>query len=391
MINIDINSCTGCQACRIVCPKQAIEMQESKEGHIYPFVNTDLCIECNKCLKVCPEVNKVKRHEVPNEATAIWIKDKYNRKYSTSGGAAYLIAKKIIKQGGYFCGVVYNNGGAEHRICNNIEELHLFQGSKYTHSNVKNVYKDVQALLKDDNKVLFSGTACQIAALYKYLNKEYENLYTIDILCHGVPSLRILREHIDVIEKKENKRITHIRFRDKRPDQLHSCMNYTFSDNTNLIVPFGKDVYFRCFVENYALRPNCFSCQYANSNRIADITLADFWGYSPKKIKYLDCHKGVSLFLTNTNKGQQLLDMIQHECVIDKKNIREAQSCNRNLILPQEKPSDYDIFWERYLKGETLDELSPSFFPTSNNQISTWKLKLKSVIKIFLIKLHIKN
>lgn len=391
MINNDINNCTGCQVCRIVCPKQAIEMCESKEGHIYPLVNTDLCIECNKCVKVCPEINKVKRHETPKEATAIWIKDRSNRKHSTSGGAAYLIAKKIIEQGGYYCGVVYNNGGAEHRICNNIEELPLFQGSKYIHSNVKEVYKDIQALLKDERTVLFSGTACQIAALYKYLNKEYDNLYTIDILCHGVPSLRILRDHINDIERKESKKITNIRFREKQPDQLHSCMKYAFNDNSSLTVPVGMDVYFRCFVENYALRPNCFSCQYANSNRIADITLADFWGYSPKAFKYIDCKKGVSLLLTNNDKGQKLLKIIQDDCIIDKRPIQEAQSCNRNLIQPQEKPTDYDIFWRRYLKGESLTTLSKDYFPTSKNNIKSWKLTLKSIVKIILINLHIKH
>lgn len=391
MINYDIISCTGCQACRIACPKQAIEMRESNEGHIYPYINTDLCIECNKCVKVCPAIEDVAHYDVPKVATAIWIKDKKNRKYSTSGGIAYLIAKKIIERGGYYCGVVYCNGGAEHKMCSEIKELPAFQGSKYTHSNVKDVYKETKALLNEGKEVLFSGTACQIAALYKYLNKKYENLYTIDILCHGVPSLRILREHIEKTEKANNKKIDCIRFREKRPDQLHSNMNYIFTDKSNLLVPVGNDTYFRCFVENYALRPNCFSCKYANSNRIADITLADFWGYSPKAFKFMDCKKGVSLFLSNTAKGETLLNLIKDECIVDKRSIKEAQSCNRNLVQPQPKPKNYDIFWQRYLNGENLDTLSKEYFPHKENDIKSWLLTINSIIKIILIKMHVKH
>ena len=151
------------------------------------------------------------------------------------------------------------------------------------------------------------------------------------------------------------------------------------------------DTYFRCFVENYALRPNCFSCQYANSNRIADITLADFWGYSPKAFKFLDCKNGVSLLLMNSPKGEKLFELVQDFCIVDKRSISEAQSCNRNLIQPQEKPIDYDEFWNRYLGGESLDTLSLNYFPRKENDIKSWKLTLKSIVKIILIKLHVKK
>ena len=196
-----IEHCTGCQACRVACPKNAITMQENEKGNIYPVVNEQQCINCNKCANVCPELSPLTFNAKQEKVYAMWVNNTKNRKCSTSGGASYIMAKTIIERGGYLCGAIYNDGGAEHRICNNIDELYRFQGSKYVHSNVKDVYKEVEMLLKNGKEVLFTGTPCQVAALRSYLIKEYDTLYCIDIVCRGVPNKKVLGNRIKAIEK----------------------------------------------------------------------------------------------------------------------------------------------------------------------------------------------
>ena len=301
-----IEHCTGCQACRVACPTNAITMQENEKGNIYPVVDEQKCINCNKCARICPELTPVKLHNKQEKVLAIWVNQPKKRKYSTSGGASFIMAKTIIERGGYFCGAVYWDGGAEHRICNSVDELYRFQGSKYVHSDVKDVYKEIEALLKDGKEVLFTGTPCQTAALRSYLRKEYDTLYCVDIVCHGVPNKKVLSGRIKTIEQSHGKKVIDIRFRDKQPDQYNTCMKYTFEDGTSYKCSEFEDAYIRSFESGYILRDNCFNCTYKKSERCSDITIADFWGYAPRKLKFNSYCKGTSLMIINSEKGNKL-------------------------------------------------------------------------------------
>lgn len=380
-----IEHCTGCQACRVVCPKNAITMQENEKGNIYPVVDEQKCINCNKCARICPELLPVKLHNKQEKVLAIWINESKERKYSTSGGASYIMAKNIIERGGYFCGVLYNNGGAEHRISNNVDELYRFQGSKYVHSNVKDVYKEIEVLLKDDKEVLFTGTPCQVAALRSYLRKEYDTLYCVDIVCHGVPNKKILGDRIKTIEQEHGKKVIGIRFRDKQPDQHNTYMKYTFEDGSSLSNSYSSDPYSRSFVLNYILRDNCFSCRYSRAERCSDITIADFWGYAPQKLNFHSYRKGTSLMIVNSEKGSRLFNEIKRFCTYDdSRDLDYAVKGNHNLKAPQIRPHDYDKFWERYLHGETLDELQNDFYPSIKYPQRTTIQKIKYYIKLTL-------
>ncbi|MBQ5616217.1 MAG: Coenzyme F420 hydrogenase/dehydrogenase, beta subunit C-terminal domain, partial [Bacteroidaceae bacterium] len=377
--------CTGCQACRVACPTNAITMQENEKGNIYPVVDEQQCINCNKCARICPELTPVELHHKQDKVLAMWVNQSNKRKYSTSGGVSYILAKTIIERGGYFCGAVYNDGGAEHCICSNIDELHHFQGSKYVHSNVKEVYKEIEVLLKDSNEVLFTGTPCQIAALRSYLRKEYDKLYCVDIVCHGVPNKKVLGNRIKAIEKVHGKKVIDIRFRDKQPDQHNTYMKYTFNDSTSLSNKFSEDPYSRSFVLNYTLRDNCFNCRYSRAERCSDITIADFWLYNPRKLKYHSYRKGTSLVIVNSAKGNNLLLEIKKYCTIDNsRNFKYALRGNHNLKAPQIKPNDYNLFWERYLNGETLEDLQKDFYPSVKVPQWTVKQKIKYYIKLTL-------
>ena len=391
-----IEHCTGCQACRVACPTNAIIMQENEKGNIYPVVDEQLCISCNKCARICPELSPVNLHDKHDNVLAIWVNNPKKRKYSTSGGASFIMAKTIIERGGYFCGAIYNDGGAEHSICDNIDELYRFQGSKYVHSNVKDVYKEVEILLKDGKEILFTGTPCQVAALRSFLRKEYDKLYCVDIVCHGVPNRKVLGSRIKHIEQIHGKKIVNIRFRDKQPNQHNTCMKYTFEDGTSHYCSEFTDAYFRSFDWNYTLRLNCFNCKYSRAERCSDITIADFWGYAPEKLKFHSYRKGTSLMIVNSEKGKKLFNEIKKFCTIDdSRDFDYAVKGNRNLKAPQIKPNDYDLFWERYLHGETLEDLQKDFYPPiqkkKRSQIARIKQFIALLLPDFIVKRLIKK
>lgn len=377
--------CTGCQACKQVCPTAAISFTEDDYGHIYPKIDKNICIDCNKCNRICPSVHPIKLHPAADSAIACWIKDSEKRKDSTSGGLSYGISKRFVEEGGIFVGVYWDNNinNAAHNLTDSIEGLNLFQGSKYSHSDVQNIYHEIKDLLKMDRKVLFSGTPCQIAGLKAYLNNDYDNLFTIGLVCHGVPSRRVLRDRLVSIEHEFGYKVTDYKSRVKTPDQYRSSSQYTLQNGKKIRFSVFKDLYFRFFVTNYGLRPNCFRCQYARSERIEDLTVADFWGYQPYSLKFRSYLKGTSEVLINTPKGKMLFDMVKKDLIYDIRPIQDAQSCNRNLNTPQEKPKDYNEFWDRYLAGETLADLSPIYFPMIDYKFSPLS-RFKTYIKMIL-------
>ena len=371
--------CTACQACKAACPVHAINMKEDERGFVYPITDESICIDCGKCQKVCPALNEREDFNLPLMTYAGWIKDCDNRYYSTSGGASYALSKMIVEEGGVFCGCRWNEDHAEHTFAETIAELRQFQGSKYAYSHVGECYNRIKDYLKQGRKVLFVGTGCQVAGLKSYLQQSFGNLITADLLCHGIPSQRALRDRIAYVEKEnDGKHVVEVRFRDKREDQHHTYVKYTFEDGSNAYHAVYQDFFFRGFDGNYLLRPNCFACQYAQCERVSDITLADFWGYNPQSIKFHSFRKGVSLLLANTEKGQSIIDSLPN-FQKEEREYAYARRGNRNLNKPQQKPRFYEEFWNAYLQGERLEVLSKEYFPSipippvRKNNWRTWK------------------
>ena len=357
------NICTGCQACKVACPAEAIHIQENEKGFFYPVIDRDKCIDCKKCRKTCPALVTRSDFRQPIKVYGGWSKDKGIRQYSTSGGYAYELSKSVIENGGVVCGCRWNQDHAEHVFADKVEDLKQFQGSKYAYSDVGDCYIQIKDYLNRGTNVLFIGTGCQVAGLKSFLMKDYENLITVDVLCHGIPSQRALRERIDNVEKENGgKKVKEVRFREQREDQLHSYCKYTFEDGEFVCCSVYKDVYFRGFVSNFLLRPNCFNCQYAQEKRISDITLADFWGYYPKKFSFLSYSQGISLALCNTEKGIELFHSLK-EIKKEERQYSLAKGSNLNLNTPQQKPRDYESFWTRYMTGENLESLFNEYFP----------------------------
>lgn len=383
--------CTGCQTCRLICPKSAIRMEEDVKGHIYPMVNQRDCINCGLCIKHCPSVNRVPLNH-PLKVLAGWIMDQKQRKSSTSGGISYALSKFIVQAEGYFCGVVWDKQAcaSKHFVTNDINRLGLFQGSRYSHSDVNEVFKEIRTLLIDGNTVLFSGTPCQVAGLKSFLRENYENLYTVDLICHGVPSKRVLRDRIKTIEKNSGKKVVNLKSREKTPNQYFTSTRYFHDDGTSTYVPIYRDTFFRCFVKNYCLRPNCYECMYSQKQRVADLTIGDYWGYEPHSIKFRSYRKGTSVIMINSSKGEKLFNGIKQELIYEERDFENAASCNRNLKCPQEKPEGYDEFWRAYIAGESLENLSAKYFPPIKFVIkkSVWlKTWLKMLLPLKIVKL----
>ena len=218
---IDIKSkqeCCGCQACFNICPKNAIEMIEDNEGFKYPSINKEKCIKCGLCEKVCPYVNEYSKKQILNESIAYggWNLNEEIRRISSSGGIFTAIAKYIIEKNGVVCGAIFDeNLNVVHDIVDNLNDLKKMNGAKYVQSDMRDNLKKIKKYLDNGRLVLFSGTPCQVSGLNSYLNKEYNNLYTCDIVCHGVPSPKVFNKYKKELEKDNSSKISFINFRDK--------------------------------------------------------------------------------------------------------------------------------------------------------------------------------
>lgn len=321
---VDKNSCSGCKACFNICPQNCIDMVVDEEGFWYPKVNEVKCVKCGLCEKVCPEINVYKNEEFYHEplALAAWNKDNMKRKISSSGGIFTSIAEWIILNGGVVFGAGYDDSfDVIHKETDSLNGLRDLRGSKYVQSDINDTYKRAKGYLEGNRKVLFTGTPCQIAGLYKYLQKEYENLYTCDVVCHGVPSPKVFKRYKISLEDQYGSSIQRISFRHKKHGWKIYSVLLEFSNGTEYSKTLKEDPYMLGFLRNYYLRPSCYTCSYANIPRVADITLGDFWGVG-NKYPELDDDQGTSLLLVNSDKGKYMMEkciggIVVHECDLE--------------------------------------------------------------------------
>ena len=316
----DSYSCCGCGACMNVCPKGAIEMREDPAGFKFPHIDTSKCIECGLCLKVCKFENPELVY--PRAAYICQLKDENTLALSTSGGAFRAMAEKIIERGGVVFGCAYaenKDGLVPTTIAvENIEELPKLSGSKYVQSEMGFAYKKAKGFLDKGRLVLFSGTPCHISGLYSYLGKPYDNLYTTDLICHGVPNLKMFQSELLRIEKKYKSKVKSFCFRDKR---IAAWGKYKYSfelENGEAHNGILYDsAYIDLFLKGEIIRDSCTKCPYARPERVSDITIGDAWG-AGKVHADLDSarggdfnfSKGLSLVAVNTGKGEALFSKL---------------------------------------------------------------------------------
>lgn len=361
--------CCGCSACVAICPISCIKMKETEEGFLYPIIeDMSKCLHCSLCAKVCPmEASREEKNDIT--ALAGYTKNDDVIMNCSSGGIFPEIAKLFLEQSGVVYGAhLQNDHKLTHIEINNFEELEKILGSKYIQSDMQDTFVRCKERLEEGKNVLFSGTPCQIDGLYRFLHHEYQNLYTIDVICHGVPSQKMFDHYVSFLERKHKAKLMDINFRDKSRNGWSITLKYTMESkngrkkNYYLLSPLSE--YFSGFLGGYFMRESCYYCPYASLNRPGDITLGDFWGYQ-KTRSDLKHDKGLSLLLINSDKGKELIEKLNKNHMffdtISEESIRMSE--NKNLYKPTYRPEcrntiylelckdGFEVISQKYLRG----------------------------------------
>jgi coenzyme F420-reducing hydrogenase beta subunit len=332
--------CCGCNACVQSCPKDCITMQEDNEGFLYPSINIETCIDCSLCEKVCPEIHQGKGRK-PLQVFAAKNKNEKIRVQSSSGGIFTLLAEKTIEENGVVFGARFDeNWEVIHDYTETIEGLSAFRGSKYVQSRIGETFSQTKQFLKAGLKVLFSGTPCQIAGLKLFLQKDYENLLTVDFVCHGVPSPKVWRKYLNELS---NETVSGISFRDKTKGW--KVFSFSLSKNNQkqglFIETLHQNVFMKGFLKDLYLRPSCYDCPSKSFKSGSDITLGDYWGIQDILPEF-DDDKGVSLVMINSVKGQEVYNQLNTESIGT--TYENALAGNPSIETSVRKTGKRDVF-----------------------------------------------
>ena len=389
MISIeDKTLCCGCSACAMKCPKHCITMQADSEGFLYPVVNEAECIDCGLCEKVCHELHPYDERKPLNVYAAI-NNDEEIRLKSSSGGIFYLLAEKTILEGGLVFGARFDD---EWQVMLDYAEtpegVQPFMGSKYVQARTANAYKDAEIFLKQGRKVLFSGSPCQIAGLHHYLRKEYENLTTVDFVCHGVPSPKVWQRYLDEVVTSGKQAINDVKFRNKSNGwkKFNFVLSYNNEEKSYSLCSWHQqNHYMRAFLSDMILRPSCHECRAKQGSSHSDITIADFWGIHIE-MPEMDDDKGTGLVLVNTEKGRNALDWSK----VTKKesSIEVASKYNGGLSsLTKPHPKRAEFFAALDASPSVINLIDKSLRPTLKKRLRMALRNYKRLIKRMLLTL----
>lgn len=341
--------CCGCTACASICAHHAISMKPDSMGFLYPKVDSDKCTECGLCEKVCafnPNYDRSLNLSEP-QIYAARHKDIHEIETSRSGAAFIAISDYVLEQGGVVYGAGYTDHfRVVHKRASNKKERNEFKGSKYVQSDLRDIFPQIKADLKQGLTVLFSGTPCQTAGLASYIGKRLrEKLILVDIVCHGVPAPYIWRDYLAYLEKKYKQPIVEVNFRDKsRVGWNGHVESFVFQDGTKKESKTYSYLFSKCIM----MRPSCSKCHYTNFNRPSDFTLADYWGWEKLSPDFNKDNKGCSLLLINTEKGLYFLKFISANLnlIISNKTL----CLQPNLQTPSKLSNKSSLFEHLYVK-----------------------------------------
>ena len=398
---VNKKDCCGCSACVQICPKQCISLKEDFEGFLYPIVDKDVCIDCGLCEKACPILHQGEGGK-PLKVYAARNLNEETRNQSSSGGIFTLLAEGVIKDGGVvFAAKFDEHWGVKHDYTETIEGLSVLRGSKYVQSTIGNTYREAKDFLKQGRKVLFCGTPCQIAGLKRFLSKEYENLLTIDFVCHGVPSPGVWRNYLNetiaqMCDKnsvssdpisKGNARIESISFRNKCTGWKKYSFALTLSATTrsgakntvSLSEVFSDNTFMKGFLANLYLRPSCYACAAKCGKSGSDITVGDLWGAS-SIIGNDDDDRGTSLVMINKDVPyfEDASSLWVKE--IDYNSALTYNSCIERSVS---EPKKRMLFYSDIKKGNSLEMVVTKLTKVSifDKGLNLTKLIVKRIIR----------
>lgn len=356
--------CTGCGACLNACSHNAVKIVDDVK-HMNAVIDEKSCINCGICEKVCPNNNAVQKQDAIFWKQG-WAAQQNIRSRGSSGGIASALFEAFIKNGGVVCSCLFDKGEFKFLCTEDLEKVKRFAGSKYVKSNPGLIYKEVKQYLNQDRAVLFLGLPCQVAALLNFIPKnQQKKLYTIDLICHGTPSQKLLELYL-----KQNgvslQEVDDIKFRSKGVMGLKV---------KGLSALGTVDRYLISFLNALNYTENCYHCQYATTERVSDLTLGDSWGTALVN----EMENGVSLIGCYNKKGQEILDMAK--ITLNEVDIEEAKKYNGNLINPSIAPSSREEFFQQILKGRNYNKLIGKYFPRQCIRQNLKRLAIKLKLK----------
>lgn len=339
--------CYGCGSCVSTCTSNAIKFSYDKKGFLYPLINNDLCVDCGQCIKHCIAYsNDKKMDDIEPIVFAYKNPDKEIVSDSTSGGAFFAVSKVVLDNNGIVFGASLTKDNIVKHISVSRDDLYMLRKSKYVQSDITDSLPEVKDNLQKNKLVLFSGTPCQIDALYKYLEgTDTSNLVTVDILCHGVMSPGLWQEYVELLEDENNSRLLNYEFRSKNAGWTHQLSLAKFSNGKKIQNKKSIDSYLKIYYSNLAFRETCYACKYSQKNRVADVTLGDFWNIEKVLPEYKD-EKGTSLVIINTLKGKNMF--------INEINAGISKKVDYNLVNqqalshPAKRNENSGAFWKDY-------------------------------------------
>lgn len=341
-LNAESEKCCGCTACYAACPVGAITMREDEEGFLYPAISPEKCLGCNKCVNVCAFRKNSSTNEKILSVYAVKHGSETVRMKSRSGGIFTAISDEILKNGGVVYGCVMKDQyTAVHIRAESPDDRDKMRESKYIQSNMGDCFQQVKKDLLSNKYVLFSGTSCQIDGLRSFLDKEYDRLICIDIVCHAVPSRKIWEDFVRHQEKKYGECVG-IDFRNKKDFGWADHIETLTFDKKRYV---DTEVFKNLFYGNYISRPSCYECPYKSIYHPGDITIGDYWGVDKAAPGFND-NKGVSLVIINTEKGNAIFEAVKGSCTFMETKIED--SMQSPFLQSINKPKNRDEFWHDY-------------------------------------------
>ena len=386
------SDCCGCSACVHSCPVHCITMHKDEEGFEYPVTNTSICINCHLCEKVCPILNEIAHnHAIPSIYAAVAKSVSILRRCS-SGGVFSLLAENAIQSGGVVYGATYEHDFTQvtHRRIEREEDLHLLMGSKYMQSSMGEIFIQVRKDLQQGTHVLFSGTPCQIKGLKLFLRKEYDNLVTVDVACHSVPSSKIWAAFLENLCK--HRHISNIGKVDmtlsSNSDHLGQITKTLVIHNQSGKVSYMDSMYEtsygRCFLDSLLSRPSCFYCPAKDLRSGSDITLGDYWGVS-EIFPDLSVQSGVNAVLLKTETGEKAISAILNKLNVWKRGTYESALKNNGGLHAdksiQHKEQRRNLLYQRVAETTTSREIALILEDMAPPRQGKWKIKIRKILK----------
>lgn len=382
MLQIPLN-CTGCYSCVNICPKDCITMKQAETGFFIPEISQSMCINCGQCEKACPVIHMP---EVSIETAAYAIKNRNEevRIESTSGGVFSLLAEYVMERGGAVLGAAYDS---DFIVCHiavfDKEELSFLQGAKYVQSKIGTCFEEIRKELDAGYPILFSGTPCQCMGLKSYLRKEYDNLVTADIVCHGVPSPKVWRTYIDYRSQKENNGIRPIKINMRSKVSGWSRYGYStefdYGNGKTSCIHNSQDLFMKAFISNICLRNSCSNCKAKGVERCTDFTLGDYWGIWNQHPEF-DDNKGTSIVLVHSQKGREILNQLSDKLECLEVDIEDAYRENKSLIDSSPAHPNRDEFLSQ-VTADNFEDLVRKYLSQEIAQKSGLLQKIKRKLK----------